>query len=146
MKYLKSPTNKNKVLIIKKEDIINVLNNFKKTYEQEVPKYSAVKINGKKLYEYARKNINIKLPKRSVTIYDIKLLEHNKNKIKFYVKVSKGTYIRALARDIGEALNSGAHLTALERTRIGDVSLSDCISMEQFEELLKQEPKPGKGC
>ena len=75
--------------IIAKQEIIDVLNKFKKTYNQEVPKYSAVKVNGKKLYEYARKNINIELPKKEVTIYDIKLLdykeENNKTIIKFTV-------------------------------------------------------------
>jgi tRNA pseudouridine55 synthase len=81
-----------------------------------------------------------------LVIDEIELIECSLPAVKIRVVCSKGTYIRALARDIGEALNSGAHLTALERTRIGDVSLSDCISMEQFEELLKQEPKPGKGC
>lgn len=118
---------------LKKEEIIKTLNNYKKTYKQEVPKYSAVKINGKKLYEYARENIPIELPKREVKIYDIKLLEYKKNKIKFYVKVSKGTYIRSLIRDISYSLNTVGTMTNLTRISQGKFKISSAYTLKDIE-------------
>ena len=98
-------------------DLEEVLNSFKKTYLQEVPIYSAVKINGKKLYEYARKKESIDLPKREVTIKEIELLEHNKDTFKFRTLVTKGCYIRSLINDIGNSLNTYATMTDLVRTK-----------------------------
>ena len=118
---------------LKKEDILNVVNSFKKTYNQEVPKYSAVKINGKKLYEYAREGILVELPKRDVTIYNLKLLNFGKNKIKFYVKVSKGTYIRSLIRDISYKLGTIGIMTSLVRTAQGKFKLEDSYTLEDIE-------------
>ena len=135
--------------IIKKEDIIKVLNNYKKEYDQQVPLYSAVKINGKKLYEYARENINIELPTRRVKIYDIELLNYkiidNKTHIKIKCNVSKGTYIRSLIRDIGTSLNTVATMTDLRRTKLGNFNIEDSIKVEDIslskiysiEEVLK---------
>jgi tRNA pseudouridine55 synthase len=131
---------------ITEELVKETLSKFIGEIHQIPPKYSAVKINGKRAYEYAREGKDVEIKPKVLVIDEIELIECSLPAVKIRVVCSKGTYIRALARDIGEALNSGAHLTALERTRIGDVSLSDCISMEQFEELLKQEPKPEKGC
>lgn len=115
--------------IINKEDIINALNHFKGKYNQEVPIYSAVKVNGKKLYEYARDNIDVKLPVREVDIKKIELINiryiNNKTEITFRCKVSKGTYIRSLIRDIGKYLNTCAIMTDLIRTVQGDFNI-DC--------------------
>ncbi len=114
------------------EKLLDVLNSYKTTYSQEVPKYSAVKINGKKLYEYARNNIDIELPKRDVTIYDIELLEYNNDTIKFRCLVSKGTYIRSLIRDIAEKLNTYASMSDLIRTKQGEFYIEDSYSLEDL--------------
>lgn len=123
--------------IIEKDKVIEVLEKFKKTYMQEVPKYSAVKVNGKKLYEYARNNIDVVLPKKEVTIFDIKLLDYkidnNKTVIKIYTKVSKGTYIRSLIRDIAKELNTVGTMTNLVRTSQGKFSLNDAYILDDIE-------------
>ena len=115
-----------------KEELLNVLKTLKTTYLQEVPKYSAVKINGKKLYEYARNNIDIELPKREVTIYDIELLEYNNDTIKFRCLVSKGTYIRSLIRDIASKLNTYASMSDLIRTKQGIFDINKSYSLEDI--------------
>ena len=115
-----------------KEELIKVLESFKTTYLQEVPKYSAIKINGKKLYEYARNNIDIELPKREVTIYDIELLEYNNDTIKFKCLVSKGTYIRSLIRDIADKLNTYASMSDLIRTKQGIFDINNSYSLEDI--------------
>ena len=97
----------------------NVLDSFKGSYNQEVPKFSAVKIDGKKLYEYARKQIDIELPKRLVTIYKIELLTYNDSEFTFKVLVSKGTYIRSLIHDISLKLNIPMTMKELIRTKSG---------------------------
>ena len=122
---------------ISKEDIVNVLDSYIKTYDQEVPVYSAVKVKGKKLYEYARNNKEVKLPKKKVTIHDIKLIgdvvyKNNKTYFKIKTRVSKGTYIRSLIRDIGKSLNTYGCMTSLIRTRVGDFSISDAISLDDI--------------
>ena len=116
------------------KDIEEVLNSFKKTYLQEVPIYSAIKVNGKKLYEYARDNTQVELPKKEVTIKEIELLEKNDNKIKFRALVSKGTYIRSLINDIGICLNTYATMTDLIRTKQGLISIDDTNTLEEVEE------------
>ena len=115
-----------------KDELLKVLEAFKTTYLQEVPKYSAVKINGKKLYEYARNNIDIELPKREVTIYDIELLEYNNDTIKFRCEVSKGTYIRSLIRDIANKLNTYASMSDLIRTKQGIFDINDSYSLDDI--------------
>lgn len=115
-----------------KDVLLKVLESFKTTYLQEVPKYSAVKINGKKLYEYARNNIDIELPKREVTIYDIELLEYNNDTVKFRCEVSKGTYIRSLIRDIASKLNTYASMSDLIRTKQGIFSINDSYSLDDI--------------
>lgn len=118
---------------VSKKQIENTLKKFKKTYMQEVPIYSAVKVKGKKLYEYARNNEKIILPKKEVTIYDISLLEYNFNeKVTFTFKctVSKGTYIRSLIRDIAGQLNTYATMTDLKRTRQGKFKIEEAIDLE----------------
>ena len=120
-----------------KEEIVDVLNSFKGNYFQEVPIYSAIKINGKKLYEYAREGVDIELPKRKVEIKDIELvgdIEYNNNKtyFKFKCSVSKGTYIRSLIRDIAIRLNTIGIMTDLKRTRLGKFKIDNAIELEEI--------------
>lgn len=117
---------------LEENNLINVLNSFKGRYEQEVPIYSAVKVNGKKLYEYARNNESIELPKREVNIYNIELLEFKDDKFTFKCLVSKGTYIRSLIRDICDKLNIVGTMSKLTRIKQGKFNLEDCIDIENI--------------
>lgn len=132
-----SPIINTKKTNITKEEIEKVLNSFKGSYLQEVPKYSAVKINGKKLYEYAREGKEIELPKKMVTIYDIQLISditYYNDTTSFYIKttVSKGTYIRSLIRDIGYKLNTYGCMDSLERTRQGIFNIDNSYTLEKI--------------
>lgn len=122
---------KNEYKKIEKKDLINTLKKYNGTYLQEVPLYSAVKVNGKKLYEYARKNEEVTLPKKEVTIYELDLLEFEEE-IKIKCLVSKGTYIRSLIRDIGLDLGTYATMTSLIRTKQGNFNLIDSYSIEDI--------------
>lgn len=113
---------------ITKKQLEKVLSSFCKTYMQTVPKYSAVKINGKKLYEYARNNVTIELPKKEVTIYSIELLDFKENEFTFKTVVSKGTYIRSLINDIGISLNIPMTMKELRRIRSGKFKIEDVNS------------------
>lgn len=128
---------KEEIVNISKEEVINVLKSFKKTYNQQVPIYSAVKVNGKKLYEYARNNEEVTLPSRMVTIKEINLLdicyENNKTIIKFDCTVSKGTYIRSLINDIAESLNTVGIMSDLVRVRQGDYEIENSYTLQQIE-------------
>lgn len=115
----------NKKYNITKEEIIKVFKEFPQKYEQTVPKYSAVKINGKKLYEYARNNIEIELPKREVSIFSLELIDYEKDIIKFKTHVSKGTYIRSLIEDICEKLGTIGTMNNLIRTKQGGFDIED---------------------
>jgi len=108
------------------ENFNNVLKNFVGEIEQIPPIYSAIKVKGKKLYEYARNNENVDIPKRTVNIYSIELLEFSNNTFKLKCNVSKGTYIRSLIRDIGLSLNTFATMKSLIRTKQGKVNIEDC--------------------
>ena len=124
-------------VIKSKEEIIDVLNSFKGIYDQEVPIYSAVKINGKKLYEYAREGINIELPKREIEVKDIELIDNieyknNKTIFKFKCKVSKGTYIRSLINDIAAKLDTIGIMTNLRRIRQGDFKIEDSVKLDDI--------------
>ena len=114
------------------DDILKVFEEFPKTYNQTVPKYSAVKINGKKLYEYARENIDITLPERQVNIYSLELLEFNSGTIKFKTKVSKGTYIRSLIEDICSKLNVLGTMSNLVRTKQGKFTLEESKNLDEI--------------
>ena len=132
-----SPIINTKKTNITKEEIEKVLNSFKGSYLQEVPKYSAVKINGKKLYEYSREGKEIELPKKMVTIYDIQLISditYYNDTTSFYIKttVSKGTYIRSLIRDIGYKLNTYGCMDSLERTRQGIFNIDNSYTLEEI--------------
>lgn len=124
---------------ITREMVEEVLQQFKGTIEQIPPAFSACKIDGKRAYDLARKGDEVELKPKTLVIDEIELLECNLPEIKIRVVCSKGTYIRALARDIGEALQSGAHLTGLIRTRVGEVRLEDCMQVEDFPEWLEQQ-------
>lgn len=118
---------------VSEEEIRNVISNYKCVYNQEVPIYSSVKINGRKLYEYARNGENVVLPKREVDIKNIEVLDINKDIVKIKCLVSKGTYIRSLIRDIGESLNTHATMTDLIRTKQGIFDIKDSYTLEDIE-------------
>lgn len=116
------------------EDILKVFEEFPDFYEQTVPKYSAIKLNGRKLYEYARENIEINLPKRNVNIYSLELLEYNSGIIKFKTKVSKGTYIRSLIEDICKRLNVLGTMNSLNRIKQGKFLIENAIDLDKIDE------------
>ena len=105
---------------------------------QTPPAFSAIQINGKRAYEFARKGQEVELKPRLLVIDEIEVLQFDQAAMQLTIRVvcSKGTYIRALARDIGERLQSGAHLIALRRTRVGDVRVEDCMTIDGFLEQL----------
>ncbi|MDR1090946.1 MAG: tRNA pseudouridine(55) synthase TruB [Prevotella sp.] len=121
---------------ITKELVLEKLNRFIGEIQQIPPTYSACKVEGKRAYEFAREGQEVELKPKLLVIDEIELLSYDKPVIKVRVVCSKGTYIRALARDIGLALDSGAHLTGLERTRIGNITLDQCIDGAQIEEFV----------
>lgn len=104
---------------------------------QVPPTFSAKLIDGKRAYEYARKGEEVEMRKALITIYDIELLKFEMPKATIRVSCSKGTYIRALARDLGERLNSGGYLTGLMRTQNGDFKLGDCYTVEKVVEIIE---------
>ena len=114
------------------ENLEEVILSYKKTYLQEVPIYSAVKVDGKKLYEYARNNKEVELPKKEVTIKEIELLEKDKDTFIIKTLVSKGTYIRSLINDIGNSLNTYATMTSLNRTKQGKVTINDSYKLNDI--------------
>ncbi|KAA6343649.1 tRNA pseudouridine synthase B [termite gut metagenome] len=121
---------------ITQEMVERILKTFVGEIEQTPPIFSACKIDGTRAYDLARKGKTAELKSKLLFIDEIELLECNLPEITIRVVCSKGTYIRALARDIGEALNSGAHLTKLIRTRVGEVTLKDCLEIEEFKRWL----------
>lgn len=121
---------------ITEELVKETLQKFIGEIQQIPPTYSAIKINGKRAYEYARKGDEVELKPKTLVIDEIELLDYTMLEIVVRVVCSKGTYIRALARDIGEALGSGGHLTALRRTRIGDIKVEDCLQYDDYVEQL----------
>jgi len=141
---------KDESFTIDKDKLNDVLNSFIGTYNQEVPIYSAVKVKGKKLYEYARNNEEVELPKKEVTINTMELLNIEGNSVTIKTHVSKGTYIRSLVRDIGNALGSYGTLTSLQRTKINHFSIEDAVEIEDvlnnnyklidYKEMLKDFP------
>ena len=126
---------------ITREMVEETLKTFIGTIEQIPPAFSACKVDGKRAYEMARSGDEVTLKPKTLVIDEIELLECNLTEMEIKIRVvcSKGTYIRALARDIGEALHSGAHLTGLIRTRVGEVKLEDCMKVDDFESWLEQQ-------
>ena len=123
---------------ITREQVEKVLASFIGSIKQIPPAFSACKVDGVRAYELARKGNDVELKAKELIIDEIELLEFCSTQIKIRVVCSKGTYIRALARDIGKALDSGAHLTGLIRTRIGNVELKHCYHVNQIIELAEQ--------
>jgi len=127
------------------DEIEAVLEKFKGEIIQVPPMYSAVKVNGKRLYEYARQGIEVERPERKITIYDISLLDsfeyvnHINNTFRFYVKASKGTYVRTLAVDIGRALGYPAHMSKLTRVSSGSFNANDCLTFDEIVEKLNND-------
>lgn len=121
---------------ITRELVEEALKRFVGEIQQVPPAFSACMVNGKRAYDLARKGEDVELKPKLLVIDEIELLECNLPEIKVRVVCSKGTYIRALARDIGEALDSGAHLTALERTRVGNVRIEDCLNPLDFKDWI----------
>ena len=118
---------------ISEKQLLKAISYFNKSHEQEVPIFSSVKVNGRKLYEYARNNEVIDLPKRMVDIKELELLEFKENIVRIRCLVSKGTYIRSLIRDIGEYLNSYATMTKLTRIKQGKFSIEESFTVEDIE-------------
>ncbi len=142
---------------IDKQQLTSLLNTFIGTQQQTPPMYSALKYNGRPLYEYARKGIEIERKSRQITIFDIKLIDFNINQndqesnkeyfIEIEVYCSKGTYIRSLCEDIGQAIGCGAHISELRRTQSGPFTLSQSITIDSlnnqfgFDTKLNEEKK-----
>lgn len=123
---------------ITRELVGEVLAKFTGRIEQVPPAFSACKIDGKRAYKMARKGDAVELKPKILVIDEIELLEYSPESITIRVVCSKGTYIRALARDIGAALGSGGHLTALRRTRVGDVTIDRCLSLDDAVSMLRE--------
>ncbi|MBO5445234.1 MAG: tRNA pseudouridine(55) synthase TruB [Muribaculaceae bacterium] len=109
----------------------SVLPSFTGSILQVPPVYSAVKVDGKRAYKYARKGKEVELKPKQLEIEEMELLPCTLPDLRLRIVCSKGTYIRAIARDLGEALGTGAHLTALRRLRVGDIRIQDCLTVEQ---------------
>ena len=124
------------IIDVSKEDLEQSIKKFIGNIKQVPPMYSAIKIDGNKLYHLARKGIEVERPERDVTIEYINLLDFKDDKAKIKTKVSKGCYIRSLIYDIGQDLGTYATMTALQRKQVGDYSLEDSYSLEQIEEMV----------
>ncbi|RFN59382.1 tRNA pseudouridine(55) synthase TruB [Marixanthomonas ophiurae] len=121
---------------ITSEEIKNATEQFTGEIQQQPPVFSALKKEGKRLYEYARAGEKVEIPTRTVHISAFEITRIELPEVDFRVACSKGTYIRSLAHDFGKALNNGAHLSALQRTKIGDFSVENATTIEAFEQSL----------
>ena len=117
---------------IDKTELVKVLNSFLGNTIQEVPVYSAIKVDGKRLYEYARAGISVEIPKREIEIFDIELLELTEDEFMFRVKVSKGTYIRSLIRDIGKKIGIYCSMKKLNRVKQGKFSIENSYTLDDI--------------
>ena len=124
---------------ITREMVEETLKQFVGEIAQRPPLFSACKVDGKRAYDLARKGSDMQLEPKQIRIDNIELLEFDLPKIRIRVTCGKGTYIRSLARDIGEALESGAYLSELTRTRVGEFKLTDCIKIEAIQEWLEKQ-------
>lgn len=125
---------------ITRELVEDTLKTFHGPIEQIPPAYSACKVDGRRAYDLARKGHAVELKPKLLVIDEIELLEYSPTEIKIRVVCSKGTYIRALARDIGSALDSGAHLTGLRRTRVGNIVIDDCLPPDRVASIIAEVP------
>ena len=121
-----------KKVSVSKEEIEKIINSFPKKYMQTVPKYSAIHVDGKRLYEYARNNIEVELPQREVEIYELELIGVNDNTFKIRTTVSKGTYIRSLIKDIGDMLGIPCTMKELRRIKQGIFTINDAYNLESI--------------
>ena len=126
---------------ITKKDVLLCAQSFEGEQEQVPPTFSALKIDGKRAYEYARNDEEVKMKSRNITIHHFKVLSIDFPLVEFEIKCSKGTYIRSIARDFGAKLNSGGYLHELRRTMIGNFSVDDALSVAQIKELIMQHAK-----
>jgi tRNA pseudouridine55 synthase len=124
------------ISFITDEQIIAATKKFTGNFEQKPPLHSAIRINGKRAYDFARKGKEIELPLRPVEIKEFTIVEINKPNVKFKVVCSKGTYIRSLAHDVGQELRVGAYLSELCRTRIGEFKLEDALEVDEIENVV----------
>ena len=122
---------------ISEADILKNTQQFLGKIQQQPPIFSALKQNGKRLYEYAREGSKIEIPSRAVTITEFEITKIELPCIEFRIVCGKGTYIRSLAHDFGRSLNNGAHLSGLRRTKIGEFRVEDAISVLEFEKFIK---------
>lgn len=129
---------------ITEQDVLNELNNFQGDIEQYPPIYSAIKVKGKKLYEYARNGQSVEIKPRKITIYKIELksFDYNKQKAEILISCSKGTYIRSIAYDLGKILNCGAYLSGLIRTKAGSFSIENSVQLENIDIENNLQPPP----
>ncbi len=125
---------------ITEQRVRETLSRFIGTIQQIPPAYSACKIDGNRAYKMARKGHAVELKPKTLVIDEIELMDFSQTAITIRVVCSKGTYIRALARDIGQALDSGGHLTALRRTRVGDIRIAECLSIDEAVKKIETEP------
>lgn len=122
------------------QSIEDILPQFRGKVMQVPPVFSAVKVDGKRAYKFARKGEEVELKAKPLEISELEVLSFEAPVLRLRIVCSKGTYIRALARDIGHALDSGAHLIGLRRTRVGDISIENCLSLDQAMEKINNDP------
>ena len=123
---------------INQDKILNALKGFHGSQMQEPPLFSAKKLSGVRAYDHARKGDNIVLESRSIVLSELELLRWQSPDLKIRISCSKGTYVRAFARDLGKKLDSGGHLIGLIRTRIGDLKLDQAMELDEFNKILSQ--------
>lgn len=121
-----------RVAAVTEEQVREVLDGSIGENMQKVPNFSAVKINGRRAYDLARKGVEVEMPVRKVQIYDLKLLEFSEGRVKFWCRVSSGTYIRTLGGEIGEKLGVFGYLTGLRRTRVGGFEVRNAVGVDDF--------------
>lgn len=125
---------------VTREAVEAVLPRFRGEIMQAPPIFSAVKIDGKRAYKLARKGAEVELKPKPLVITELEIIAFEPPRLELRIVCSKGTYIRALARDIGQALGTGAHLTALQRTRVGDIGIGSCLSVDEAVDLISNAP------
>lgn len=118
--------------------IKEVLEKFQGEITQIPPQFSAIKQHGKKAYELARKGVQVEIPSRQINIYRLDLIRYEWPELELKIYCSKGTYVRSLARDVGEALGVGGYVSKLERTRVGEYTLEQALSLDELEQKYKQ--------
>lgn len=128
----KNANNPTEVKMPSEDEVLDVLKNFTGEIMQTPPAYSAIKINGKKAYDLARKGHEVVIEPRKVTIYDIRNIEYTYPRVSFTCDVSSGTYIRSLAEDVGKALDTGAYMSDLRRTKVGGYEIDGAVSVKDI--------------